>query len=116
MRRADRWKDYELLDAGNGEKLERWGDVVLRRPDRAGGNFLGGWQRHFPVLGPAAGGGLIEQDGVGDCAGRRRRVPRGRLPQDLLPLDRGGSRASGGETEQRQQGAEQRLGGVGHGK
>ena len=33
MRRADRWKDYELLDAGNGEKLERWGDVVLRRPD-----------------------------------------------------------------------------------
>jgi 23S rRNA (cytosine1962-C5)-methyltransferase len=33
MRRADRWKDYELLDAGGGEKLERWGDVVLRRPD-----------------------------------------------------------------------------------
>ncbi len=27
------WKDYEILDAGNGEKLERWGDVILRRPD-----------------------------------------------------------------------------------
>ncbi|WP_127585736.1 class I SAM-dependent methyltransferase [Paenibacillus koleovorans] len=27
------WKDYELLDTGGGEKLERWGDVVLRRPD-----------------------------------------------------------------------------------
>ena len=27
------WKDYEVLDAGGGEKLERWGDVVLRRPD-----------------------------------------------------------------------------------
>ena len=27
------WKDYELLDAGNGEKLERWKDIVLRRPD-----------------------------------------------------------------------------------
>jgi len=30
---ADGWKDYELLDTGGGEKLERWGTVVLRRPD-----------------------------------------------------------------------------------
>lgn len=30
---ADKWKDYELIDMGNGEKLERWGNVVLRRPD-----------------------------------------------------------------------------------
>src|SRR5690348_11299028 len=30
---ADDWKDYELIDAGNGEKLERWGSYVLRRPD-----------------------------------------------------------------------------------
>lgn len=30
---ADNWKDYELIDMGNGEKLERWGDIVLRRPD-----------------------------------------------------------------------------------
>lgn len=30
---ADSWKDYELIDMGNGEKLERWGDIVLRRPD-----------------------------------------------------------------------------------
>ena len=30
---ADRWKDYELIDAGNGERLERWGDYVLIRPD-----------------------------------------------------------------------------------
>jgi 23S rRNA (cytosine1962-C5)-methyltransferase len=27
------WTDYEILDTGNGEKLERWGHVVLRRPD-----------------------------------------------------------------------------------
>ena len=27
------WKDYECIDAGNGEKLERWKDVILRRPD-----------------------------------------------------------------------------------
>ena len=30
---SDKWKDYELLDASNGEKLERWNDIVLRRPD-----------------------------------------------------------------------------------
>lgn len=30
---ADDWKDYELLDTGGGEKLERWGEYVLRRPD-----------------------------------------------------------------------------------
>ena len=33
MRVADGWKDYELLDATGGERLERWGDAVLIRPD-----------------------------------------------------------------------------------
>ena len=30
---ADGWKDYRLLDCGGGEKLERWGDYTLVRPD-----------------------------------------------------------------------------------
>ena len=30
---ADGWRDYELLDASSGEKLERWGDYILIRPD-----------------------------------------------------------------------------------
>lgn len=30
---ADNWKDYEVLDASGGEKLERWGDYILIRPD-----------------------------------------------------------------------------------
>lgn len=30
---ANNWKDYEVMDAGDGEKLERWGDICLRRPD-----------------------------------------------------------------------------------
>lgn len=30
---ADKWKDYELLDTSGGEKLERWGDYILVRPD-----------------------------------------------------------------------------------
>lgn len=30
---SDNWKDYELIDCGGGEKLERWGDRILVRPD-----------------------------------------------------------------------------------
>ncbi|MBP5166039.1 MAG: class I SAM-dependent methyltransferase [Oscillospiraceae bacterium] len=30
---SDGWKDYELLDCSGGEKLERWGEYILRRPD-----------------------------------------------------------------------------------
>ncbi len=33
MRAAEHWKDYELLDASSGERLERWGDILLIRPD-----------------------------------------------------------------------------------
>ena len=30
---ADGWKDYEVIDTSSGEKLERWGDYILLRPD-----------------------------------------------------------------------------------
>ncbi|MBQ4242427.1 MAG: class I SAM-dependent methyltransferase, partial [Lachnospiraceae bacterium] len=30
---SDDWKDYEVLDTSDGEKLERWGDYILVRPD-----------------------------------------------------------------------------------
>jgi 23S rRNA (cytosine1962-C5)-methyltransferase len=33
MRIAGDWNDYELIDASDGERLERWGDAVLIRPD-----------------------------------------------------------------------------------
>ena len=33
MRLSYDWKDYKLIDAGNGEKLESWNGIVLRRPD-----------------------------------------------------------------------------------
>ena len=33
MRPADTWKDYELLDATDGNRLERWGETLLVRPD-----------------------------------------------------------------------------------
>ena len=30
---ADNWKDYEVIDCSKGEKLERWGNYLLVRPD-----------------------------------------------------------------------------------
>lgn len=30
---SDKWKDYRVIDASGGEKLEYWGDYLLRRPD-----------------------------------------------------------------------------------
>lgn len=30
---SDRWRDFELIDCSLGEKLERWGDQILVRPD-----------------------------------------------------------------------------------
>jgi 23S rRNA (cytosine1962-C5)-methyltransferase len=33
MNLANNWKEYEILDMANGQKLERWGNVILSRPD-----------------------------------------------------------------------------------
>lgn len=33
MKVANNWKDYEILDMANGEKLERWNNIYLVRPD-----------------------------------------------------------------------------------
>ena len=33
MKIANEWKDYKILDMADGQKLEKWGEVVLSRPD-----------------------------------------------------------------------------------
>ena len=33
MRIAENWKDYRVIDTSSGEKLEQWGQAILRRPD-----------------------------------------------------------------------------------
>jgi len=30
---SDKWKEFELFDAGDGEKIEKWGKIILKRPD-----------------------------------------------------------------------------------
>jgi 23S rRNA (cytosine1962-C5)-methyltransferase len=51
---ADHWRDYELVDCGDGMKLERWGDFTLVRPDpqiiwprhaSGGGKPVQGWEK-----------------------------------------------------------------------
>jgi 23S rRNA (cytosine1962-C5)-methyltransferase len=43
---ADRWREYALLDCGDGMKQERWGDYTLVRPDP---QIL--WPRHGQATG-----------------------------------------------------------------
>ena len=33
MNVANNWKDYKILDMANGQKLEKWGNIILSRPD-----------------------------------------------------------------------------------
>ena len=33
MKLANDWKDYKILDMADGQKLEKWGDIILSRPD-----------------------------------------------------------------------------------
>ena len=33
MNIANQWKEYKILDMADGQKLEKWGDIVLSRPD-----------------------------------------------------------------------------------
>ncbi len=58
---ADRWKDYELLDCGGGERLERWGEHILIRPDPqiiwADGRTDPRWSRADGVYRRRGGGG-----------------------------------------------------------
>lgn len=40
------WKDYEILDTGDGEKVERWGSFILRRPDP---QIIWPWQKERKI-------------------------------------------------------------------
>ena len=56
------WKDYELIDCGSGEKLERWGKYILVRPDPQAiwdtPRTLSGWNRpHARYARSSTGGG-----------------------------------------------------------
>ena len=60
---SDNWRDYELIDCSNGEKLERWGEYTLVRPDpqaiwhtRAARQALAGVRRALRPFSHSGGG------------------------------------------------------------
>jgi len=66
---ADGWTDYELLDCGGGEKLERWGTQLLVRPDPqaiwASPRTNRGWKRaQGRYFRSESGGGHWEKDAL----------------------------------------------------
>lgn len=56
--RASRWVDYELLDSGDNKKLERYGDVIVSRPDTQAI-----WKPRHPELWKKADAEFLWNDG-----------------------------------------------------
>ncbi len=58
---SDNWKDYTLLDCSDGEKLERWGEYTLVRPDPQAiwktPKKHAGWKNHHARYARSASGG-----------------------------------------------------------
>lgn len=68
---SDKWEDFEVLDAADGEKLERWGKVILRRPDP---QVI--WkERSFPQLWEKAHALYRRSNTGGGAWQERRKVP-----------------------------------------
>ena len=66
MRNTELWQDYELIDASDGERLERWGDIILIRPDPqaafSSGKHDNRWRNaHARYIRSNTGGGRWEQ-------------------------------------------------------
>ncbi len=88
MWNSEKWKDYEVMDCGGGEKLERWGNYTLVRPDpqaiwRSEGKNPG-WKRFDArYVRSATGGGFWEKKEVPD----RWTVRYGSLTFNVKPMN-----------------------------
>lgn len=67
---AKDWQDYEVLDCGDGEKLERWGDFLLQRPDP---QVI--WPRQNPALWQQAHGVYHRSERGGGQWEFRKKLP-----------------------------------------
>lgn len=85
---SNRWKDYELIDCGGGERLERWGNHILVRPDPQAiwdtPRRHPGWHRPDARYRRAAtGGGRWEKNGLPE----RWTVSYGELSFQVGPMN-----------------------------
>ena len=67
---ADLWKDFEVLDTGDGEKLERWGNFIMARPDP---QVI--WPKGDPSLWQKAHARYIRSDKGGGSWDFKRKLP-----------------------------------------
>ena len=86
---ADNWKDYEVIDTGSGEKLERWGEYLLVRPDpqviwESDRKHPGWKKRNGHYHRSSRGGG--EWEFSGPAAGVEHPLPSAHLPAQALQL------------------------------
>ena len=85
---ADKWRDYELLDCGGGEKLERWGRQILVRPDP---QAIWETDRRNPAWRQAGGRYLRSQSGGGHWEKNRLpenwRMRYGELTFQVKPMN-----------------------------
>ena len=77
MRAADSWKDYELLDATGGNRLERWGSTLLVRPDP---QVVWKSAPQSPLWGKADAVYHRSRQGGGSWEYRRPHIPRKVIP------------------------------------
>ena len=85
MRKADNWIDYELIDCSDGERLERWGDIILVRPDP---QVIWDTPRRNSHWNDRNGRYRRSENGTEICGGVRP-VQRGRQPRAYPPADQG---------------------------
>ncbi|RKW40288.1 MAG: SAM-dependent methyltransferase [Lachnospiraceae bacterium] len=88
---ADNWKDYEILDTSNGEKLERWGDYILVRPDpqvlwNTGHNHPAWKQKNGHYHRSKAGGGHWEFFNLPDTWSIDYELPSSKITFNLKPF------------------------------
>ena len=61
MNVANEWKDYKIIDMANGQKLEKWGNIILSRPDPQivwkDKSFPNEWKKADGLLGTVGGTG-----------------------------------------------------------
>ena len=85
---ADKWRDYELLDCGGGEKLERWDRQILVRPDP---QAIWETDRRNPAWRQAGGRYLRSQSGGGHWEKNRLpenwRMRYGELTFQVKPMN-----------------------------
>ena len=67
---SDQWNDYAVLDTGDGAKLERWGKIILDRPDP---QVI--WPKADPALWEKADARYIRSSGGGGQWAFRAMLP-----------------------------------------